>query len=189
MQNLQSLIMENAIPIPQTSLTGLCTCDKNSRQQHYHKRSRIIPESLHTSRMKSRRMDPSTSCGGRYVPHSSLLQQSFLHKLWTVGLCLTIIWTFHTAMGQDTMLIQHTGYGKKGHFHCSKHCSSMVANLEQRLHHRIRDIDHRCTKRMESAINANNKTAAIQHTEKLLHHVIEELQVLLTISIKILKIE
>ena len=181
--------MENAIPIPQTILTGLCTCDKNSRQQHYHKRSRIIQESLHTSRMKSRRMDPSTSCGGRYMHHSSLLQQSFLHKLWTVGLCLTIIWTFHTAMGQDTMLIQHTGYGKKGHFHCSKHCSSMVANLEQRLHHRIRDIDHRCTKRMESAINANNKTAAIQHTEKLLHHVKEELQVLLTISIKILKIE
>ena len=179
--------MENSIP--QTSLRGLCTCVKNSRQQHFHRRSRIIPESFHTSRMKSRVMDPSTSCRGRYTYHSPLLQQSFLHKLWTVGLCLTIIWTFHTAMGQDTMLIQHTGYGKKGHFHCSKHCSSMVANLEQRLHHRIRDIDHRCTKRMEAAINANNKTAAIQHTEKLLHHVIEELQVLFPISIKMLKIQ
>ena len=53
----------------------------------------------------------------------------------------------------------------------------MVASVEQRLHHRIRDMEHRCNNRITAAINANNKTAAIQHTDKLLHHVIEEVQV------------
>ena len=162
--------MDNTIP--QTTPAGLCTC-----VNHNKARSRIIPGAFHTSRIKSRTMDSTSSRG---YSNRSFHQQSFLHKLWTVGLCLTIIWTFHTTMGQDTMLVQHSGYGKKGHFHCSKHCSSMVANLEQRLHHRIRDVDHRCNKRIENAINANNKTAAIQHTEKLLHHVIEELQVSIT---------
>ena len=113
---------------------------------------------------------------------TSSIQPSFLHKLWTIGLCFVLLWTFHTTMAQDTMLIQHTGYAKKGgghhHLHhCSKHCTSMIASMEQRLHHRVRDVDHRCMKRVEAAVNANNKTAAIQHTEKLLHHVIEELQV------------
>ncbi len=53
----------------------------------------------------------------------------------------------------------------------------MIAKLEQRIHHRIRDMEHRSDRRHEEQMRANNKTAQIDHAEKLMHHVLEELQV------------
>ncbi len=114
------------------------------------------------------------------------IPKSLLYKLWMVGLCLSVIWSYHTTHGQDTMSIQHSGYhhhklSQSPHnhhnLHCTKHCTSMIAKLEQRVHHRIRDVEHRAEQRNQAQLRANNKTAAIEHTEKLMHHVLEELQV------------
>ena len=120
--------------------------------------------------------------------YSCIPVKSILYKLWTVGLCLSVIWSYHTVHGQDTMAIQHSGYNHhehthsvssnhNSHLHCSKHCSSMIGKLEQRIHHRIREMEHRLDRRHQEQMKANNKTAQIDHAEKLMHHVLEELQV------------
>ena len=38
-------------------------------------------------------------------------------------------------------------------------------------------MEHRSDRRHEEQMRANNKTAQIDHAEKLMHHVLEELQV------------
>ncbi len=53
----------------------------------------------------------------------------------------------------------------------------MIGKLEQRIHHRIREMEHRLDRRHQEQMKANNKTAQIDHAEKLMHHVLEELQV------------